>query len=159
MTQHYEIYRQHGLDMIGVVESGRARAHAYLDRLHLPFPLLLDHEGRLYEEYGVESSLVGVPHARLLRAQAYHEAKRLQLGGRPWLNPLQLDGKWGRLPADFVLGPDLTVRLAYYGHDAGDFPHLGDLEHFVREAMAEGETKVREEFRRRRGLGHAGRSP
>ena len=60
-------------------------------------------------------------YARLFRGGAYREAARQHVGGNIIENVLKMDGKFSRLPADFLVGPDLRIRLAYYGKDAGDF--------------------------------------
>ncbi len=44
--------------------------------------------------------------------QAYRVAKHLHLGGHPWLNPLTMDGKVGRLPAMGALVARLTRGAA-----------------------------------------------
>jgi hypothetical protein len=39
-----------------------------------------------------------------------------------------MDGRFGRLPGDFLVGPDGRIGLVYYGRDAGDFLLFRDLE-------------------------------
>jgi len=43
-------------------------------------------------------------------------------------NIARMDGRKGLLPADFLIGPDGRIRLAYHGRDAGDFLLFSDLE-------------------------------
>jgi peroxiredoxin len=121
LIQQYPALQAQGVSVIAFFESAPEYAHLYLDRIRPPFPLIADLGRVVYDLYGLETSYMGALVARLKRGAAYREAKRLHLGGHPWLNPLTMDGHVGRLPADFLLDPDLRVRLAYYGRDAGDF--------------------------------------
>ena len=121
-------YRRAGLEIIAFFESTPSRAHHYLDRQRAPFPIIADLNHDAYAEYGLESSFWGAVWARLTRFGGYSEAARLRVGGGVLENITQMDGKFGRLPGDFLIGPDGRVRLAYYGHDAGDFLLFRDLE-------------------------------
>jgi hypothetical protein len=61
----------------------------------------------------------------------YHEAAAKRLGGNVLQNVYQMDGRFGRLPADFLVGPDLRIRLAHYGQDAGDFLLFSTIDTFA----------------------------
>lgn len=124
LAQQAEMYRQRGLYFIACIESSLENTHFYLDRVTYPFPLIPDSKGELYQAYGVGSSVFGVMKGMLTRQREYQEAARLNLGG--W-DVRRFDGQFGRMPADFLIGPDGRIRLAYYGHDHGDFLDLEDL--------------------------------
>lgn len=124
LAQQAEAYRRRGLYFIACIESSKENAHFYLDRINYPFPLIPDLGGSLYQAYGVGSSVFGVMKGMLTRQRSYREAARLDLGG--W-DVRRFDGKFGRMPADFLIGPDGRIRLAYYGHDHGDFLNLEEL--------------------------------
>ncbi len=124
LAQQAEAYHRRGLYFIACIESSAENAHFYLDRTNYPFPLIPELGGSLYQEYGVESSMLGVMKGILTRQESYREAARLNLGGR---DVRRFDGKLGRMPADFLIGPDGRIRLAYYGQDHGDFLNLEEL--------------------------------
>lgn len=124
LAQQAEAFRQRGVYFIACIESTLENTHFYLDRVNYPFPLVPDPKGELYRSYGVGSSVVGVAKGMLIRQRDYQEAARLNLGG--W-DMRRFDGKFGRMPADFLIGPDGRIRLAYYGHDHGDFLSIDDL--------------------------------
>lgn len=124
LAQLAEAYRQRGLYFIACIESSVENAHYYLDRNTYPFPLIPDLGGDLYQAYGVGSSVLGVMKGMLTRQRDYRDAARLNLGG--W-NMRRFDGQFGRMPADFLIGPDGRILLAYYGHDHGDFLNLQEL--------------------------------
>jgi len=128
LAQQAEAYQRRGLYFIACIESSPANAHFYLDRTNYPFPLIPNLGGSLYHTYGVGSSLFGVMKGMLTRRQSYREASRLNLGG--W-NMRRMDGDIGRMPADFLIGPDGRIRLAYYGQDTGDFLKPEELATFL----------------------------
>jgi thioredoxin-dependent peroxiredoxin len=131
LIHRYPTYQRQGMAVLAFFESTPEYAHTYLDRLRPPFPLIADLGLQVYSRYRLESSWLGALRARLTRGAAYREATRLRIGGHPWLNPLTMDGHPGRLPADFLLEPDLRIHTAYYGHDAGDFMLFEEIDAFL----------------------------
>ncbi|HLJ80242.1 MAG TPA: peroxiredoxin-like family protein [Ktedonobacterales bacterium] len=125
LAQQAPAYQRRGLYFIACVESSEANTHFYLDRVNYPFPLIPALGSGLYRAYGLETSVLGVAKGMLTRQNVYREAARLQLGG--W-NIRRFDGAFGRLPADFLIGPDGRVLLAYYGRDHGDFLQPAELD-------------------------------
>lgn len=128
LIRRYPVYQRAGLEVITFFESAPDRAHYYLDRQRAPFPIIADRDNNVYGRYGLGSSLLGVAWAFMTRRSMYREAARLAIGGSTVENVTHMDGRMGRLPGDFVIGPDGRVRLAYYGRDPGDFMLFSDLE-------------------------------
>ena len=128
LISRYQQYQQRGVHVISVFESSPDYLHYYLDRQHPPFPVVADPERISYTLYGLETSFWGVIKARLTRGSVYREAAQKRIGGNPYYNLVHMDGKFGRMPADFVIGPDMRIRFAYYGRDAGDFAMFSQLE-------------------------------
>lgn len=120
-----EAYQRRGLYFVACVESSEANTRFYLESLQYPFPLIPALGSDLYRTYGLESSVLGIAKGMLARQRMYREASRMQLGG--W-DVRRFDGAFGRLPADFLIGPDGRVLLAYYGRDHGDFLRLEQLD-------------------------------
>lgn len=83
----------------------------------------------VYRLYGVEASAFGIAWGLLTRQGAYRQAAARNLGG--W-NITHMDGRFTRMPASFVIGPDQRVALAYYGRDSGDFLPFSELDTFMR---------------------------
>ena len=75
--------RDKGLAVLAFFESTPDYAHAYLDRLRPPFPLVADLGLQVYSRYRLESSWLGALRARLTRGAAYREATRLRIGAIP----------------------------------------------------------------------------
>jgi len=73
-----------------------------------------DPEHQLYRQYGVQTSVRG-----LLSAFAFRMGEALRAMCLGFL-PGPMDGHLTQLPADFLIGPDGMIRIAYYGRDIGD---------------------------------------
>jgi peroxiredoxin len=131
LIQRYPIYQRQGLYAIAFFESGPEYGHRYLDRQQAPFPLIAGLESDVYDQYGLESSFWSAVYARLTRGAQYRAAARLGVGGNPLQNMYQMDGRFGRLPADVLLDPGLIVRRAYYSRDPGDFMLFSELDAFA----------------------------
>lgn len=129
LSQQVESYKRRGLYFIACIESSAENTRHYLDRLNYPFPMIPDLGGHMYETYGLRSSPLRVFKGMVVHANMYIEAERRHLGG--W-NIFRFDGEFGRLPADFLIGPDGRILLAYYGRDHGDFLPLEQLDVYLR---------------------------
>ena len=124
-----------GLEVTAFVESSTDIAHQYLDRQQIPFPVIADPAHTIYDAYGLAGSLIGTLYARLRWWNIYREAARTGIGGNTWELLTRFDGSFTRLPGDFILGPDLSVRVAYYGRDSGDFMSFDELEAYLAQNM------------------------
>ena len=140
LINRYHMYERLGLQIVAFFESSPQNTHKYLDRLQCPFPVVADIERQVYALYGLESSWIGAVRG-LMRRSVYREAARKRLGAWRLLdNLLALDGVKTRIPADFLIGPDLTIRQAYYGKDAGDFLLFAEIDSFVSSAQQKAVT-------------------
>lgn len=131
LVQRYPLYHRQGLYVIAFFESSPEYGHRYLDRQQAPFPLIAGLGSEVYEQYGLGSSFFASVYARLTRGSQYREAARLGVGGNPFQNVYQMDGRFGRLPADVLLDPGLIVRRVYYARDPGDFMLFSELDAFA----------------------------
>jgi peroxiredoxin Q/BCP len=131
LIYRYPMYQRQGLYVIAFFESSPDYTHLYLDRQRAPFPLIAGLGSDIYDLYGLESSFWAAVYARLTRWSQYREAARRNLGGNPFQNVYQMDGRFGRLPADVLLDPGLRVRRAYYARDPGDFMLFSELDIFL----------------------------
>src|SRR5262249_5000194 len=128
LISRYQEYRRRGVQVMSVFESSPDFLDYYLDRQHPPCPVAADPERVSYSVYGLETSLWGVIKARLARGSVYREAAGKGIGGNPYYDIVHMDGNFNRMPADFVIGPDMRIRFAYYGRDAGDFAMFSQLD-------------------------------
>lgn len=131
MIDHHDEYRRQGLEIIAFFESSPAMVRYYLERQRPPFPIIPDHGRRIYELYGLESSLISTVKAFITRRPAYREAAKYNIGGNFWHNFIHMDGTMGRRPADFLLSADLRIQGVYYGNDPGDFMPFAEIDRFL----------------------------
>jgi len=129
-------YARQGLALLAVFESRPTETLRYLPGLRVPFPVIGDAEGQLYALYGLEASLLRAAWGWIWRRGAFREAARRGLGGSMRQNLTQTPGPMGRLPGDFLIGPDLRIKRAYYGHDAGDFMLFAEIDAYVADLAA-----------------------
>jgi peroxiredoxin len=129
-------YARQGLTLVAVFESSPAGTLRYMSSLRVPFPVIGDVEGQLYALYGLETSLLHAAWGWLRRRSAFREAARRGLGGSMRQNLTQTPGPMGRLPGDFLIGPDLRIQQAYYGRDAGDFLLFAEIDAYVAHLVA-----------------------
>ncbi|MCJ7807662.1 MAG: hypothetical protein MUP73_02940, partial [Dehalococcoidia bacterium] len=91
----------------------------------VPFPIIADPRRDIYRLYGVESSWLGYTRGMLRFSNFYKAIWKGFLPGK-------MEGEKALLPADFLIGPDLIIRKAYYGKDIGDHLPIREIERFLR---------------------------
>jgi peroxiredoxin len=123
-------YLQHGLHLLACIDSIPSRVDQELDRDLYPFPLIADLGGDLYHKYGVESSVPRAVKGLLTRPGALLQARNRHFSS--WIPRRNVDGHFGRLPADFLIDPGGRTLLAYYGQDLGDFLPAAQVDLFLR---------------------------
>jgi peroxiredoxin len=84
----------------------------------LPFAVVADPDRKLYDEFGVESSIRSVLHPRAVRAAG--RGYRQMRSARSVAGSLALTENHLGLPADFLIAPDGAVRACKYGEHADD---------------------------------------
>jgi peroxiredoxin len=133
LIYRYPQYQAQGMAIVAFFESSPENARYYLDRLRCPFPLIADLQRQVYTLYGLETSMLGTARGTL-RNGVYREARARGLGVADKLRGfILMDGRKFRMPAEFLLGPDMRIRRAYYAHDAGDFLSFAELDRFAAE--------------------------
>jgi len=117
----YPRWQEKGLDVIAVFESPVERLLETVASQPIPFPVIPDPERALYRLYGVTASWLGYL-AGTLRLRTVRDAFKRGF------YPGKSDGAISQLPAEFLIGPDLTIERAYYGKDIGDHLPLEEID-------------------------------
>lgn len=131
LLDHYTFYQAHGLAVVAIFESPAQVVRRYLEQRRPPFPTIADPSDAIYSRYSVGRSWLGTLRARLTRGAMYREAAKQNLGGNTFKQVFGAGRAVNRMPADFLLGPDLRIQSAYYGRDAGDFLSFGQIHQFI----------------------------
>jgi peroxiredoxin len=113
LIEEYPKLQARGLQILAVFQSPPERMDVSVGRQALPFALVADPAQHLYWRYGVGVSWVGL-------AMGGRRLGALISAGTKGFLPGPMDGAKHRIPADFLIGPNHTVELAYYGSDVGD---------------------------------------
>ncbi|MEN8133702.1 MAG: peroxiredoxin-like family protein [Pseudomonadota bacterium] len=114
-------FDQLGVRMVGVFESTIEHIRQDLAHGEVPFPILPDRDRQLYKQYAVNPSLGGFISSFLLRP-AYSMKAIFRHGYIP-----KFAEATTMMPAEFLIAPDGTIKLAHYGKDLGDYVPLDTL--------------------------------
>ena len=113
LIQQYPLFVEKGLHLVAVFQSPRESIFKYAGKQNAPFPVIADPDRTLYRLYGIESSWPGFIKGSLRLSSVVSALMKGFLPGK-------MEGIKSMVPADFLIGPDLTVQVAYYGKDIGD---------------------------------------
>ena len=113
LIQQHPSFVEKNLHLVAVFQSPIESILKYAGKQNAPFPVIADPERILYRLYGIESSWSGFIRGSLRLPMV---SSALMKGF--W--PGKMEGIKSMVPADFLIGPDLTVQVAYYGSDIGD---------------------------------------
>ncbi|HEX9070074.1 MAG TPA: peroxiredoxin-like family protein [Ktedonobacterales bacterium] len=128
LIERFPEYHALGLEVIAFFESSAKVVRRFHGRLRCPFPIIPDREKAAYSLYQLETSVIGTARGSMLRDR-YREAKRRNAGIVPLIPGfIAMDGAKFRMPAGFLIDPDQTIRIAYYGRTSGDFLPFADIE-------------------------------
>jgi thioredoxin-dependent peroxiredoxin len=125
LSQECARYSAEGVEVIGVFESTPEYIREYLSRRGLPFPIIPDPEGVLYEMYGVQNSMMG------LWLGMFRMPTLLRALFDPDYRMAVPNADMTRIPADFLLGPNQEIVDVYYGKDIGDHMPFKRIDAFV----------------------------
>ncbi len=122
-------WKEKGLEMVAIFESPVESIKQYVTGRHdIPYTIIADPDRELYKLYGVEGSWTGFMKSMVTRSG---DGMR-SIIGKGFL-PGKLEGDVSMLPADFLVGPDLTIKEAYYGADIGDHIPIERIEAFIKD--------------------------
>lgn len=117
LSQQAPAWQARGLDLAAVFQSPRESILEHAGREPRPFAILPDPARGLYRQYGVERSWGAFLKASL-------QVGKMAEAARQGFLPGKMEGDIHRVPADFLIGEDGRVLVAYYGKDISD--HLDE---------------------------------
>jgi thioredoxin-dependent peroxiredoxin len=112
LSQLYPTWSKEGLQIIAVFESPLENIRRYVGRQDLPFPLVADPQGELYKLYGVEVSAEKVEQTMAMSETPQVIAEAQAAG---FALTKEEGSNFNRIPAEFLIAPNLTVYRAHYG--------------------------------------------
>ena len=130
LIQKYPEYNEHGLEIIAVFESPRESVLKNVTKQNVPFRLIADPGARLYDLFKVENSeekVMANPNPKR-RNRIIQEAEAIGY------SLTKEEGQnFFRMPADFLIGPDQQIEVAFYSQDVGEHITFEEIEHFLRQ--------------------------
>lgn len=127
LIQRYPELHARGLEVLAVFESPVASIQQYVtSRQDVPFSLIADPTASLYGLYGVEVSSEKTQ-ASIARAETPEMQQKIQEAAAIGYTLIREEGSnFQRIPADFLIGPDQRIQVAFYSDFVGD--HLSFTE-------------------------------
>jgi len=121
MILSYDKFEKYDLKIMTIFESPAESISRDVGRQAPPFPIIPDPDRKLYKLFGVSISWIGFVKIFVVRPKHVFEAifKNRFIPKFAEATPM--------MPADFLINPDGTIRLAYYGNDIGDHLPFDDL--------------------------------
>ncbi len=130
LIQKYPDYHARGLEIVAVFESPRESILQYVGKQDAPFPIISDPEARLYDLYQVETSEAKVMAGMSDPFQQARVAEAKQHG----FELIREEGSnFFRLPADFLIRPDLVIEQAFYSEVIGRHLSFDVIDQFLRQ--------------------------
>jgi len=130
-AQHFPRLQAQGLEVVAFFHSPARSIQANAGRRHYPFHLVADPDFKVYRSYGVETSW-----PRFLLSMA------LPSFYVDWIRSMRygfwggVDWQMGKMPADFLIGPDGRIIKVHYGRDMGDHLPVAEVEATLKELAA-----------------------
>ena len=115
----HERLSREGLVMLVVFQSPAESMREYVGRQDAPFALIPDPEMALYRLFEVERGWAGL----LAPSNVVHAIRAFSKGFAPG----RVEGPFDRLPADFLIGTDGRIDLAFYARAAGEHVPLDEV--------------------------------
>ncbi|HZR39180.1 MAG TPA: peroxiredoxin-like family protein [Ktedonobacteraceae bacterium] len=129
LIQRYPELHARGLEILAVFESPVASIKHYVtSRQDVPFPLIADPTARLYDLYGVETSEEKTQ-ASVARASSPELQQMIQEAAAIGYELVREEGSnFQRIPADFLIGPDQRIQVAFYSDLIGNHLSFAEIE-------------------------------
>ena len=129
LIQRYPELHGRGLEVLAIFESPVESIKRYVtSRQDVPFYLIADPTASLYNLYGVEVSPEKTQ-ASMARADSPQMQQMIQEAAAIGYELIREEGSnFQRIPADFLIGPDLRIQKAFYSDLIGDHLSLAEIE-------------------------------
>jgi thioredoxin-dependent peroxiredoxin len=122
-AQQYPKLRERGLEVVAFFHSPAPKIRRNAGKQHYPFHLVPDPQFNVYRRYGVETSWLRFFLSMLLPSFYVDWIRSMRYGfwgGVAW--------QMGKMPADFLIGPDGRILRTHYGSEIGDHLAVQEVE-------------------------------
>lgn len=122
-AQHYPRLHKRGLEVVAFFHSPGSSIRRNAGKQNYPFPFVPDPQFKIYKDYGVETSWPRFFLSMLLPGFYVDWIRSMRYGF--WGG---VDWQMGKMPADFLIGPDGYILQTHYGREIGDHLAVKDVE-------------------------------
>jgi thioredoxin-dependent peroxiredoxin len=122
-AQHYRRLHERGLEVVALFHSPARNIRRNAGKQQAPFPLVADPQFKVYRDYGVETSWPRFFLSMLLPSFYIDWIRSMRYGF--WGG---VDWQMGKMPADFLIGPDGRILKTHYGREIGDHLAVKEVE-------------------------------
>ena len=122
-ARHYASLHERGLEVVAFFHSPARNIRRNAGKQNYPFHLVLDPQYNVYRSYGVETSWPRFFLSMLLPGFYLDWIRSMRYGF--WGG---VDWQMGKMPADFLIGPDGRILKTHYGRDIGDHLAVQEVE-------------------------------
>ena len=112
-----------GLSAVAFFHSSAGAILRHSGASGYPFPLVPDPAQKIYRQFGVRTSWIGLVTSMLLPRFYWDWIRAMRHGFWGGADP-----QMATMPADFLVGPDGRLQLVHYGRTIGDHVPLARLE-------------------------------
>ena len=114
-AQHYPQLHERGLEVVAFFHSPARKIHANAGKQDYPLHLVADPGFQVYRSYGVETSWLRFLLSMALPSFYVDWVRSMRYGF--WGG---VDWQMGKMPADFLIGPEGQILKTHYGREIGD---------------------------------------
>lgn len=114
-AQHYPRLHERGVEVVAFFHSPARNIRANAGKRDIPFHLVADPKFKVYQAYGIETSWLRFLLSMFLPGFYVDWMRAMRYG--IWGG---VDWQMGKMPADFLIGPDGRIMMAHYGREMGD---------------------------------------
>ena len=122
-AQHYPKLHERGLEVVAFFHSPARNIRRNAGKQNYPFHLVPDPQFKVYRSYGVETSWLRFFLSMLLPSFYVDWIRSMRYGF--WGG---VDWQMGKMPADFLIGPDSRILKSHYGREIGDHLAVQEVE-------------------------------
>jgi peroxiredoxin len=122
-AQHYPRLHERGLEVVAFFHSPARNIRRNAGKRHLPFDIVADPKFKVYQSYGIETSWLRFFFSMFLPSFYADWIRAMRYG--IWGG---VDWQMGKMPADFLIGPDGRILRTHYGREIGDHLAVKDVE-------------------------------
>lgn len=115
LLKQADFFKANNINVLMIYESSIEAMREYLGENNYPFQFIADPQNKLYELYGVERSFI-----KIMRGLFNGLLDKVAKGNKLFSKPMKQDGHLDRIPAEFIIDQDGSLKLAHYGKFIGD---------------------------------------